>query len=66
MKTKYNISFIKTKTENRTLHINLNIRKKINLRKINLHDIIESKKFNKSETEEIQNKVVLVSGAKDL
>ena len=57
------LSKLKLKTE--LADINLNIKEEeINLRKINLHDIIESKKFNKLETyEEIQNKVVLVSGA---
>ena len=51
--------------ETKLADVNLNIKEnEINLRKINLNDIIESKKFIKSEIyEEIQNQTILVSGA---
>ena len=57
------LSKLKLKTE--IADLNLNIKEEeINLRKINLQDIIESKKFIKSENyPEIKNQTILVSGA---
>ncbi len=58
-----NLSRLKLKTD--IVDVNLDINEKeINLRKINLNDIIESKRFIKSEKyTEIKDQTILVSGA---